>query len=298
MSDRFLLMQQNKYIAFISRKIVHRMCPNLLFRRLLGAQVNPLGTAVYTLTFDCDFEKDIAALPHILDLLKVHGFKAGFAIIGKFVEKYPDIHKRIVAEGHEIINHSYTHPDNPHWAPDRYFNKIGYDNQKEEIERAHEVFNRILGIDCIGFRTPHYGNLHTDSVYDILAELGYQYSSSTAACAFPGYGIPVKYRKGIYEIPTGCSLNFPLAIFDSWNMLRKNNPFLSNDGAFIDEFKKTISFLSGSSKYINHYFDPYDVIENNKIEEMLEVLSSVKLVLYRDVLAMIEKIEYPSKLMD
>lgn len=288
MSDRFLLLQQNKYFAFASRKIAHSLCPEFLFKKLINSQDNPLKESVYTLTFDCDFEKDISALPHILDLLKAHKIKAGFAAIGKFVEKYPDIHKRIVAEGHEIINHTYTHPDNPHWSPDRYFNKIGYEAQKDEVERAHDVFNKILGIDCIGFRTPHYGNLHTDSVYDILSELGYKYSSSTAACAFPGYGVPIKFHKGIYEIPTGCSLNFPLAIFDSWNMLRKRKPFLGDDQAFIKEFEQTIEYLAGSSKYLNHYFDPYDVIENNKIEKMLDALSMVKTMLYSEVMAVVE----------
>jgi hypothetical protein len=174
-----------------------------------------------------------------------------------------------VDEGHEIIKQTYTHPDNPHWAPNRFFNKLSYAEQKEEAEKAHQAFQKVLGIECIGFRTPHYGNLHTESVYPILAELGYKYSSSTAACGYKGYGAPSIHSHGITEIPTGCSLNFPLAIFDSWNMLRKNKPFLGDDELFKREFKATMEIVAENNLFLTHYFDPYDIIKNNKINSIL-----------------------------
>ncbi|WP_245543763.1 polysaccharide deacetylase family protein [Maridesulfovibrio salexigens] len=250
-------------------------------------QDNPCGQATYVLTFDFDFEKDIDAFPVLLDMLKMHDIKAGFAVIGKFVEKYPDIHKRAVDEGHEIINHTYTHPDNPHWAPDRYFNKLSYAEQKEEVERAHEAIHKILGVECVGFRTPHYGNLHTESVYPILAELGYRYSSSTAACGYKGFGAPSLHSHGIIEIPTGCSLHFPLAIFDSWNMLRKKNPFLGDDQLFIEEFEATIKVIKEQNLFLTHYFDPYDIVENSKLEKILNTLSNLQIStkLYKDLLS-------------
>lgn len=274
----------NKYAARLAREVVHRADPADFFIKFMGKQTNPAGRAAYCLTFDFDFEKDIEAFPYLLDRLKEHGIRAGLAVIGKFVEKYPDIHKRAVDEGHEIINHSYTHPDNPHWAPDRYFNKLTYSEQKEEVERADKVFRKILGVQCAGFRTPHYGNLHTESVYRILAELGYRYSSSTAACGYQGYGAPSLHSHGIMEIPTGCSLHFPLAIFDSWNMLRKKNPFLGDDELFIREFNDTIDALINNNLFLTHYFDPYDVIKNNKINRMLEKLDELDTVLYRDII--------------
>lgn len=277
----------NKYLAKTAREIVHRINPADFFIKFMRKQVNPVGKAAYTLTFDFDFEKDIDALPVLLDLLKGHNIRAGLAVIGKFVEKYPDIHKRAVDEGHEIINHTYTHPDNPHWAPDRFFNKLSYAEQKGEIERAHEVIHDILGVDCVGFRTPHYGNLHTESVYPILSELGYKYSSSTAACGYEGYGAPSVHSHGIVEIPTGCSMHFPLAIFDSWNMLRKKNPFLGDDNLFVQEFCQTIQVVADNGLYLTHYFDPYDVIENDKLSRMLTSLSShsVEICTYEHLLS-------------
>ena len=276
---------KNRYMAYLARKVIHATCPESYFIQYMKKQQNPFGKATYTLTFDFDFEKDIEAFPYLLDMLKKHDIKAGFAVIGKFVEKYPDIHLRAVDEGHEIINHTYTHPDNPHWAPEIYFNKLTYNEQKEEIEKAHEVFSKILGVECIGFRTPHYGNLHTESVYPILAEQGYKYSSSTAACGYKGYGAPTEHSHGILEIPTGCSVHFPFAIFDSWNMLRKDNPFLGDDDLFVQEFADTIKILSKHNLYLTHYFDPYDIIENDKLLKILDIINKNKIntALYRDL---------------
>ena len=47
----------------------------------------------------------------ILDILKKRKAKATFFQLGKFVEDYPDVSKRVVEEGHAIGNHTYSHPD-------------------------------------------------------------------------------------------------------------------------------------------------------------------------------------------
>ena len=47
--------------------------------------------------------------PRLLDMLRDRNIKATFYVIGRSVENYPQIVRRIVAEGHEIGNHSYTH---------------------------------------------------------------------------------------------------------------------------------------------------------------------------------------------
>lgn len=275
--DCLIRPYRNKYASKIAREIIHRIKPEEFFIKFMKKQDNPFNKATYVLTFDFDFESDLDAFPYLLDKLKEYNMRAGFAVIGKFVEKYPDIHKRAVDEGHEIINHTYTHPDNPHWAPNRYFNKLTFQEQKDEVYKAHEVFYNVLGVKCIGFRTPHYGNLHTESVYDILNNLGYRYSSSTAASRTDGFSAPYEHRKSIIEIPTGCSLNFPMAIFDSWNMLRKQNPFIGSDEKFIKEFEDTIKVVKDNNFFISHYFDPYDIVKNRKLDNILKCLKNYEL---------------------
>ncbi|HEY3375524.1 MAG TPA: polysaccharide deacetylase family protein [Candidatus Aquicultor sp.] len=49
--------------------------------------------------------------PKILDVLKEKGVKATFFVVGCHVKKYPEVAKRIVDEGHDIGNHTYTHKD-------------------------------------------------------------------------------------------------------------------------------------------------------------------------------------------
>jgi len=48
--------------------------------------------------------------PQILDLLEEHHEKGTFFMIGQRMEKYPGIVQRVVARGHVIGNHTYTHP--------------------------------------------------------------------------------------------------------------------------------------------------------------------------------------------
>ena len=48
--------------------------------------------------------------PRLLDILAKHNVKATFFLIGNYVRQRPDIVRRIVAEGHEVGNHTFLHP--------------------------------------------------------------------------------------------------------------------------------------------------------------------------------------------
>ncbi len=52
----------------------------------------------------------VANTPRLLDMLKQRKIKATFFVVGQCAAEYPDIMKRIIAEGHEIGNHSWSHP--------------------------------------------------------------------------------------------------------------------------------------------------------------------------------------------
>ncbi|MDO9108406.1 MAG: polysaccharide deacetylase family protein [Coriobacteriia bacterium] len=49
--------------------------------------------------------------PAILDILAAHEARATFFVIGEHVERHPDLVRRMIDEGHEVAQHSYTHPD-------------------------------------------------------------------------------------------------------------------------------------------------------------------------------------------
>ena len=67
------------------------------------------------LTIDAAWEDD--KTPFILDTLAQYNVKATFFLCGFWVEKYPDEVKQIAAAGHEIGNHTATHPHKPERMP-------------------------------------------------------------------------------------------------------------------------------------------------------------------------------------
>ncbi len=62
---------------------------------------------VVTLTFDDGPDEKMT--PLVLDILKNYGIKATFFLVGNKVEQYPEIVRRIMAEGHVVANHTYSH---------------------------------------------------------------------------------------------------------------------------------------------------------------------------------------------
>lgn len=99
--------------------------------------------------------------PQILDILKKHQIKATFFLVGKRVQARCDLVRRIVAEGHEIANHSYTHP---------FLTKLSPAAQKEEMEKTQQVINNCVGFRPLWLRTP-YGD-QSEAILKIAHEVG------------------------------------------------------------------------------------------------------------------------------
>lgn len=84
--------------------------------------------------------------PRLLDMLKERGIKATFYVIGQNVVQYPEIMQRIIAEGHEIGNHSYSHPPLTKCSAA----KIG-----EEIGKTNEAIEQACGVKPRTMRPPY-----------------------------------------------------------------------------------------------------------------------------------------------
>lgn len=83
--------------------------------------------------------------PALLDLLDRHGARASFFLVGEHVERYPAVVDRIVAGGHLLGNHSWSHPE---------FGKLDVDAQIEEIDRCDRVLAGFDGRPRHPFRPP------------------------------------------------------------------------------------------------------------------------------------------------
>jgi peptidoglycan-N-acetylglucosamine deacetylase len=84
--------------------------------------------------------------PKILDVLKQKGVKGTFFLIGIEAEKYGAVTKRIYSEGHEIGNHTFTHPDISNISK-RYF--------EVELNLTESLFESKLGVKPVLFRPPY-----------------------------------------------------------------------------------------------------------------------------------------------
>jgi len=65
-----------------------------------------------TISFDCDFQEDITAFPQLLKMLSSYPFKTNFACIGNGSNAIRMNIAALFAAGHEILNHTYSHPNN------------------------------------------------------------------------------------------------------------------------------------------------------------------------------------------
>jgi peptidoglycan/xylan/chitin deacetylase (PgdA/CDA1 family) len=92
--------------------------------------------------------------PRILDICRDYGVRATFFVVGGCAEQYPEIVRRMAEEGHEVGNHSYSHP---------YFHRLSWSGAREEIEMTCVVLDRILGKKCRLFRPP-FGKLSLRSL--------------------------------------------------------------------------------------------------------------------------------------
>ena len=100
--------------------------------------------------------------PMLLDMMKERGIKGTFFLVGKNVAEYPEIAQRIVAEGHEVANHSWAHPQLTKLAPDAL---------KKEIADTNDAIHRATGIQTTLMRPP-YGAINAAITKRLNEEFG------------------------------------------------------------------------------------------------------------------------------
>ena len=106
------------------------------------------------------------AVPELLQLLARHEVRATFFVPGRVAERYPARVQEILAAGHELAHHGYTHT-----SPTR----LSRDEEEHELVQALEVL-RSFGAEVTGYRSPSWDfSPHT---LGLLADHGFAYSSN------------------------------------------------------------------------------------------------------------------------
>ncbi|CUH94980.1 hypothetical protein P22_1049 [Propionispora sp. 2/2-37] len=117
------------------------------------------GQRVMALTFDDG--PDLSTTQELLKVLRDKDVKATFFILGSQAERYPPLLAAIVAEGHEIGNHGYSHV---------FLQKAGSANFLDDVRRAGNIIAPIAGQPVL-FRPP--GGGYNDALVSDLSRLGY-----------------------------------------------------------------------------------------------------------------------------
>ena len=102
--------------------------------------------------------------PELLDILAQHHIHATFFVIGENVVKHPEILQRAVREGHEIGNHSWSHPA---------FAKMSDARVRTELQKTDDAIRDAIGGRPVLMRPP-YGSITARQKQWINAEFGYR----------------------------------------------------------------------------------------------------------------------------
>jgi len=119
------------------------------------------SASMIALTFDAGASSK--PTPDLLDTLKSAGLHVTFFLTGKWCEQNEALVKRIHNEGHEIANHTYSHPD---------LRKLGDDEIREQLAKVDEIVVGLTGEHCAPYLRPPYGG-RDKTVLRIASEEGY-----------------------------------------------------------------------------------------------------------------------------
>jgi len=130
------------------------------------------------------------AIPLLLDLLRRHEVTATFFICGGDADRHPDCVREILAAGHEVGHHGYTH---------RSPTALTAAEEEDELIKGLESLRR-LGADVIGYRSPSWDfSPHTLA---LLAKHGFEYSSNLMDDIRP-----YRHAGGVVEVPVSWLLD-------------------------------------------------------------------------------------------
>jgi polysaccharide deacetylase family protein (PEP-CTERM system associated) len=128
---------------------------------------------------ECRVERNVE---RILAMLDERGIKATFFTLGWIAERYPQLIRRIAAQGHEVASHGYGHERASDLSEQAF---------KTDVESAKKILEDLCGTPVNGYRAPSF-SIGTANLwaFDCLAHAGYRYSSSVYPIRHDHYGMP------------------------------------------------------------------------------------------------------------
>ncbi len=177
------------------------------------------------------------------------GVKATFFVVGKIARRYPQLIGEIIEAGHELACHGDVHAQLDKLNPQKF---------REDLQRNVAALREAGGREIRGFRAPTFSlTEQTSWAHEVLADLGFTYSSSVLPAKSPLYGWPGfgegtrEVQKGLWEVPVTLheipGLSTPIAGGVYFRVL----PFPLTRWAIQQKLKKGQPVVT--------YFHPYDI---------------------------------------
>jgi Predicted xylanase/chitin deacetylase len=123
---------------------------------------NEVATKEKLVAFTFDDGPNPEWTPLFLDVFRKHGAKATFFFIGSHIDQYPELAKKTFEEGHELGNHTFSHP---------FMSKLSKEEQIEELSRADRMISSVTGRNPSTCRPPYFDV--NDDLLEACAERGY-----------------------------------------------------------------------------------------------------------------------------
>lgn len=205
----------------------------------------------------------------ILDIFAGHGVKATFFTLGWVAERYPQLIKRMVAEGHEVASHGYEHIRVTEQTPEQF---------RADIRKTKSILEDLTGQAVVGYRAASYsinaGNLWA---LGILQEEGFRYSSSIYPVKHDLYGMPSAPRFSFTPDNAEALIEIPITTL---SILGRNMP--CGGGGFFRLYPYLFSKLA--YRYINtvekqpgiFYFHPWEIDPEQPRQQNLPLKSRIR----------------------
>ena len=136
----------------------------------------------------------------LLAMFARQGARATFFTLGCVAKQFPDLVRRVVQQGHELASHGFDHTRVTQLTPESF---------RKDVMDTKSLLEDIAGVTVRGYRAPTFSIVADNRwAFDILADVGYEYSSSIYPVKHDFYGWPSAPRfafhhqqSGMLEVP-------------------------------------------------------------------------------------------------